>query len=87
MRRRSFPVEAFFVFAAVAASVYLDCRYTYGVPKMIDCLTLLQTLPNDAYPTVFLEEQLVTAGASWPGIINPFPRPVQQLPKYWSLGQ
>lgn len=85
MRIRSILIGLFFAFANTATSIDTYCSNNYGAPKIDDCYTLLQTLPIGQDPQVFNEEQLQTPGTGWPGIINRFPRPVKQLPKYWSL--
>ncbi len=87
MRGRTFLVGIFLIFTNLATSIDFRCDTRYGTPKLDDCYFLLQTFPRDSNPHVFDEEQLHTEGTSWPGIINPFPRRVEQLPKYWSLSQ
>ena len=89
MRARKFSVGVFFVFANVAsARVY--CSTNLGAPGLSSCYGLLQTFPSGSAPQIFNEEQLRPLGgpgSSWPGVLNPYPRPVEQLPKYWSIGQ
>ena len=62
----------------------------YGRPGLEACASLLATFADsrDAQPRIFDEEQLRSSSTgSWPGIRNPFPREVIQIPKYWSRGE
>ena len=59
----------------------------YGAPHAEDCAYLLETFADsqDAKLRIFDEEELRTGrDGSWPGIINPFPEAVVQVPKFWS---
>ena len=59
----------------------------YGQPRFEDCSYLLNRFADshDGQLRIFDEEQLRSAvGGSWPGIRNPFPAKVVQIPKFWS---
>ena len=86
MRVQSFAAGVLFTFANPGTSEHLLCSQNFGAPRAHDCYSLLQTLPTGSAPQMFEEEQLRLVGTSWPEVMNLFPRPIEQLPKYWSLG-
>lgn len=61
----------------------------YGQPRFRDCSYLLNRFADshDGQLRIFDEEQLRSnVDGSWPGIRNPFPAKVVQIPKFWSRG-
>ena len=62
----------------------------YGKPRVEDCSDLLNRFADghDGQMRIFDEEQLRSStGGSWPGIRNPFPAKVVQIPKFWSRSE
>lgn len=74
-----------FIQSTLAAQIACTRDY-YGSPSPTECDELLASLPNDDRPRLFDEEQMRTrCGLDFPGVKNPYPNQVFQVPAYWSL--